>query len=138
MPTLPLRLVVRTPHRTVVDGAATSVRVLTETGHVGIRRHMEPVVLPVEAGLVLVRDGAAVTLVGIAGGLLSSDGREVTLFTPLAVVGTEPAVVQARLNDLLAAPDSELAIRSKLGRLEGRILSELRRAPHESPSRTGG
>ena len=137
MATPPLRFIVRTPHETVVEMPATSIRVLTETGHVGIRHHMEPVVLPIEAGLVLARVGDRVTLVGAAGGLLSSDGHNVTLFTPVAVVGTDPAAVQRALNDTLTSPDSELAIRARLGRLEGRILAELRRGPRDGPARAG-
>ena len=131
------RFVVRTPHEVVLETPATAVRVLTETGHVGLRQHMEPVVLPIEAGLVLVRADGRVTLVGSAGGLLSFDGREATLFTPLGVVGTDPATIERALDDALAAPDSELAVRVRLGKLQGRILAELRRGPHDGPHRAG-
>ena len=79
------RFVVRTPHEVVLDTTARSVRVLTESGHVGLRPRIEPMVLPIEAGLVLVRKDEGVMLVGSAGGLLSSDGRDATLFTPLGV-----------------------------------------------------
>ena len=127
----PFRFIVRTPHETVLDTPATCVRVLTESGHVGIRRHMEPVVLPIEAGLVIVRADGHVTLVGSAGGLLSSDGREATLFTPLGVTGSDPIAIQRALDDALAAPNSELDLRARLGKLEGRILAELRRGPHD-------
>ena len=137
MATLPLRFIVQTPHETVLDMPATSVRVLTETGHVGIRRRTEPVVLPIEAGLLLVRTDGRITLVGSAGGLLCSDGREVTLFTPGGVVGTDPAAIQRALDDSLGAPNSELAVRTRLGRLEGRILAELRRGPHDGAPRAG-
>ena len=133
----PFRLIVRTPHDVVLDTPATSVRVLTETGHVGLRPRMEPVVLPIEAGLVLVRADGRVTLIGSAGGLLSFDGREATLFTPLGVVGTDPVTIQRALNDALAAPDSELAVRVRLGKLEGRILAELRRGPRDGPQGAG-
>ena len=130
------RFIVRTPHETVLDAQASAVRVLTESGHVGIRRDMEPVVLPIEAGLAVVRADGRVTLVGSAGGLLTADGREVTLFTPLAVVGTEPVAIQRALDQALAAPDSELAVRARLSKLEGRILAELRRGPQDGPPRT--
>ena len=131
------RFIVRTPHETVLDTAASSVRVLTESGHVGIRPHMEPVVLPIEAGLAIVRVDGRVTLVGSAGGLLSSNGREATLFTPLGVVGTDPAAIQGALDEALAAPDAELAARARLGRLEGRILAELRHGPLDGPPGAG-
>ena len=137
MAATPFRFIVRTPHETVLDTAATSVRVLTETGHVGIRQHMEPVVLPIEAGLAIVRADGRVTLVGSAGGLLSSDGREATLFTPLGVVGTDPVAIQRALDEALAAPDAELAARARLGKLEGRILTELRRGPHDGAPGAG-
>lgn len=129
------RFVVRTPHDIVLDTQASSVRVPTETGYVGIRQHMEALVLPIEAGLVVVRLDGRVTLVGSAGGLLTADGGQATVFTPLAVVGTDPVAIQRALDDALAAPDSELAVRAKLGKLEGRILTELR-APQEPPRST--
>ena len=131
------RFMIRTPHETVLDTPATAVRVLTDSGHVGIRMHMEPIVLPIEPGLVLVRADGHVMFVGCAGGLLSSDGREATLFTPLGVVGTDPVAIQRALDDALAAPNSELAVRARLGKLEGRILAELRRGPRDLPRRTG-
>ena len=136
MPARLFRFIVRTPHDIVLDAQASAVRVLTESGHVGIRRDMEPVVLPIEAGLAIVRADGRVTLVGSAGGLLTADGREVTLFTPLAVVGTDPVAIQRALDQALAAPDSELAVRARLSKLEGRILAELRRGPQDGPSRT--
>ena len=137
MPGGQFRFIVRTPHETVLDVAVTSVRVLTENGHVGLRPHVEPMVLPVETGLVLVHTGEGVTFVGSAGGLLSSDGREATLFTPLGVVGTDPVAIQHALSAALNAPDSELAVRARLGKLEGRILTELRRGPDDGAPRAG-
>ena len=127
----PFRFIVRTPHETVLDTAASAVRVLTESGHVGIRPHMEPVVLPIEAGLAVMSLDGRVTLIGSAGGVLSSNGRDVTLFTPLAVLGTDPVAIQRALDEALAAPDAELAARARLGKLEGRILAELRRGPYD-------
>ena len=132
------RFIVQTPHATVLDTTARSVRVLTESGQVGIRSHMEPVVLPIESGLLLVRAKDGVTFLGSAGGLLSGDGREVTLHTPLAVTGIDAAVVQRALSDTLATPDSEFVVRRKLGRLETRILSELRHGPRDGVPRKGG
>ena len=132
------RFIVQTPHATVLDTPVSSVRVLTESGHVGIRSQMEPVVLPIESGLLLVRTNDGVRFLGSAGGLLVGDGHEVTLHTPLAVAGNDSAAVQRELNDTLASPDSELVVRRKLGRLESRILSELRRGPHDGVPRKGG
>ena len=137
MPDARLRFIVRTPHEIVFDAPVTSARVLTETGHVGIRPRMERVVLPIEAGLILARTDGGGAFMGSAGGLLSSDGIVATLFTPLGVVGTDPTVIQRALNQALTDPDSELAFRAKLGKLEGRILTQLHRRPGEPPILVG-
>ena len=131
------RFIVRTPHDVVLDTRATSVRVLAESGHVGIRAHMEPIVLPIESGLLLVRGEGRVAFVGSGGGLLFSDGREATLLTPLAVTGMDPIAIQGALDDMLAAPDGELVFRTRLGKLEGRILAELRHGPSDDRPGTG-
>jgi len=130
-----LRVVIRTPHALELDVTARSLRVLTESGQVGLRRGMEPVVLAVEAGLVVIRTDEGIRFVGAAGGLLSCDGRQATLFTPLAVTGEDPAAIATALDQALAEPGSELALRTTLDRLEGRILTELR---HRSASRPRG
>lgn len=125
MPTRTLRFVVRTPHDVVFDAPVRSLRVLTETGHVGVRPRMEPLVLPVEAGLALAHTDDHFVYVGSAGGLLSSDGEQVTLFTPLGVVGADPAAVRTALDQALSSPGADFAVRTRLGRLEGRIVAEL-------------
>ena len=130
MTTTAFRFIVQTPHATVLDTQANSVRVVAESGQVGIRSRMEPMVLPIEAGLALVQTSSGITFVGSAGGLLFADRRGVTLYTPLAIGGGEAASVQRQLNERLADPDSEIAVRAKFGRLENRILSELR---HDRP-----
>jgi F0F1-type ATP synthase epsilon subunit len=132
-----VRFVVRTPHEVVFDADVRSVRVLTDTGHVGVRPRMESLVLPVEAGLVLVHTRDHVAFIGSAGGLLSSDGALVTLFTPLGVVGTDPAAIRASLDQAFAEPGSEFAVRARLGKLEGRILAELHTQPSQRPLLVG-
>ena len=128
-----LRLIIRTPHEVLFDGDVRSVRVRTDTGHVGIRHRMEPVVLAIESGLVIVRTDRGVELVGSAGGLLVWDGSEATLFTPLGVAGTDPTVIQQELDRALAEPGSELAVRATFGKLERRILTELRQRTDDRP-----
>ena len=132
-----LRFIVRTPHEVAFDASITSARLRTETGQVGLRVRMEPIVIPVEPGLLVVRARGAVTFVGSAGGLLASDGRRATLFTPLAVVGREAAAVQQAIDRALADPDSEITVRVTLGKLEGRILTQLRRRPGDPPVLAG-
>jgi F0F1-type ATP synthase epsilon subunit len=123
-----LRFVARTPNRTVVDQAVTGIRVKTETGQVGIRPGMEPVVLPIDAGLVVIRAEASTTFVGSAGGVLIVDGRTATLLTPLAVVGDDTASVRRAIDAAMAEAPVELAIRKRLGRLEEGVISQLHRA----------
>lgn len=137
MATTTIRFIVRTPHEVVFAAEVRSIRVLTETGHVGVHPRMERLALPVEAGLVLVRADNLLVFVGSAGGLLSSDGRLATLFTPLGVAGTDPSAIRAALDHALAEPDSEIAVRARLGKLEDRILTELHGQPFERPTLTG-
>jgi F0F1-type ATP synthase epsilon subunit len=124
-----LRFTVRTPVEVVVDVEVLGARVSTPSGHVGLRPRVEPLALAVEPGLVLLRSAEGTTFVGSAGGLLSCDGRQATLFTPLGVVGPDAKTVREALERALAAPGAELQIRATLDKLEGRILTELRRSP---------
>lgn len=129
-----LRFTVRTPHDVVLEIDARSLRVPTETGHVGLRPRAEPMVLAVEASLILVRTdtGQGVTFVGTAGGLLTCDGLTATLLTPLAVAGDDEESIMQELETALAEPSEEMQARAMLGRLESQILSELR---HEGKTR---
>lgn len=133
-----LHVVVRSPHAVAFDRRARSIRVPTESGHVGLRPGVEPVVLAVEAGLVLVRSADDEDIVGVAGGLLYCDGREASLYTPLAVTGRNAAEISAALDRALAEPDSELTLRTALDRLEGRIVTELRVGSRGAPPAAEG
>lgn len=137
MPDAALRLIVRTPHDVVFDGEVVSVRVPTESGQVGLRSRMEPVVLAIETGLVLLRTPGGTKFLGTAGGLLSCDGAEASLLTPLGVVGDDVASIREALDRALAEPRSELTVRAALDKLEGRILTELRREPAGRPLAPG-
>jgi len=126
-----LHLTVRTPHEIVLEIDARSLRIPTETGQVGLRPRMEPLVLAVEASLVLVRTDGLTKYVGTAGGMLTCDGTQATLMTPLAVVGDDESSIMAELDRVLGEPSAELQARAMLDRLEGRILSEMRRERRE-------
>ncbi len=121
-----LRVVIRTPRETVVDQNVSSMRVSTQTGQVGLRPRGEPNVLAIEAGLIVLRLNDGTQYVGTAGGLLHADGESASLLTPLAVVGDDVESVSRELDTLLSAPSEEMEVRQMLGRLENRILSELR------------
>jgi len=120
------KLVVRTPREIAIELEATSIRVPTETGQVGLRARVEPLVLAVEPGLVLVRHEQAYQFVGTAGGLLRCDGTTASLLTPLAVRGDDEESVIASLEKALAQPSAEMEARETLGRLQSSILRELR------------
>jgi len=134
-----LRLRIRTPHRSVVDREVKGVRLPTETGQVGLRARREMIVLVVEPGLLLIRENGRMTYASTAGGLLRMVDSEADLMTPYAVTGDTPDAVMADLEAQLAAPDSELAVRRRLGELEQRIMRELARRPggHEGGAREG-
>jgi len=132
MPRPTLHVMIRTPSKTVVDQVVAAVRVPTQTGQVGLRPRGEPTVLAVEAGLIILRLNGGMRYAGTAGGLLHTSGDSASLLTPLAVAGNDVESVSRQLDTLLAAPSEEMELRRMLGRLETRILQELRHG--EEPS----
>jgi F0F1-type ATP synthase epsilon subunit len=138
MSQLPLRLVVRTPREIIVDLRVSSIRVQTETGQVGVRPRVEPLVLAVEPGLVLVRRDDTYEFVGTAGGLLRCDGAIASLLTPLAVSGDDEDAVINALEEALAQPSVEMEARATLGRLQSSILRELREGGKKGIRRVEG
>ena len=133
-----LDFIVRTPHEVVLEMPVRSLRVLTQTGHVGVRPRMEPMVLAIEAGLVNVgptnEEPAYHQFVGTAGGLLINDGHSVTLLTPLAVAGNDEGEIANELDRAMHQPNSEMEARAALSKLEGHILNELQ---HERRAESG-
>jgi F0F1-type ATP synthase epsilon subunit len=129
-----LRIVIRTPKEVILDLAASSLRVPTRTGQVGLRPRSEATILAIEAGLIVIRVGDRFRYAGTAGGLLRCDGALASLLTPLAVTGDEPDAVVAELDRVLAIPSEEAEIRKALARIEMKIREELRSAdePHHS------
>jgi hypothetical protein len=65
--------------------------------------------------------------IGTAGGLMMCDHNTATLLTPLAVVGDNEATIVEQLDDLMQRPGSEMEARATFSKLEGHILTELRR-----------
>jgi len=126
-----LKLIVRTPREVVREVGVSSIRVPTETGQVGVRRRAEPLVLAVEAGLVLVRRDDSYEFIGTAGGLLRCDGSTASLLTPLAVAGEDEETVVEALEEALAHPTAEMEARATLSRLQSSILHELREGQRE-------
>ncbi len=132
-----LEFVVLTPGEIVVQLEALALRVPTDSGQVGLRHGAEPSVLAVEPGLALATTPAGVRFLATAGGLLRCDGRRAVLLTPIAVLGDDAASVSRRLDEALAAPGSELALRRAIERLEAGILRELRGGSDAAPGRSG-
>ena len=134
----PLRFVVRTPKEVVFDQPARSLRAPTETGQVGLRPGVEPLVLAIEAGLVVARTDDAYRFVGTAGGLLRCDGSLASLLTPLAVSGGDEAAVLNAREEVLAQPSEEMEARETLARLQRSILRELRQTGRAPTNRAEG
>ncbi len=122
----PLQLTIRTPRETILDESVTSLRLPTQTGQVGLRRGAESTVLAVEAGLIILKFGERLRYVGTIGGVLHTSGDTASLLTPMAVVGDNIDSVTQQLEAMLTEPNEEMEVRRTLGRLETRILKELR------------
>jgi F0F1-type ATP synthase epsilon subunit len=133
-----LQFVVRTPREVVLELQVSSIRVPTETGQVGVRPHVEPLVLAVEPGLVLARLGDTYEFIGTAGGLLRCNGTTASLLTPLAVSGSNEDSVIKALDAAIAQPSAEMEARATLGRLQTSILRELREGGKEQMRRFEG
>ena len=132
-----LRLLIRTPHETVLDAPVRSARIATETGLSGVRPRAEPFVSVVEPGLlVLSMPDGSMRFAASAGGLLDCDRERCALYTPFAVLGDDDAQVLAALDRVLSTPDTELVTRQRLGELEQRIARELRQ-PRPARHRSG-
>lgn len=138
MTTSQLQLIVRTPREVVLELRVSSIRVPTETGQVGVRPRVEPLVLAVEPGLVLLRQEDAFQFVGTAGGLLRCDGATASLLTPLAVSGDDEDAVLDAIEQAIARPSAEMEARATLGRLQTSILRELREGGREQMRRFEG
>lgn len=128
-----LHLAIRTPHEATFDDSVRSARIPVETGQVGLRPGIEPMVLAVEPGLVLLKLPDRERFAATAGGLLMSEPELTVLYTPFAVVGSSPGEVLDALGRMLETPDADLAARRELGELERHILRELgeRRRRHD-------
>jgi F0F1-type ATP synthase epsilon subunit len=120
-----LQFLIRTPREIVLERGIRGLRVPTVSGQVGIRRGAEPLLLVVEAGLIVVHAGGVDSFAASAGGLLECDAQRCVLYTPFAVTGAADAEVLAALDRALATPDGELAARRHLDELEQRIVREL-------------
>lgn len=121
-----LHVTIRTPREAVLQADVSAVRVPTETGQVGIRPRAEAMIVAVEPGLTLIRDGSNFQFVGTAGGLLRCTGTTATLLTPLAISGANEGDVLGQLHCALQEPNVELEVRATLSRLQSSILHELR------------
>ena len=130
-----LKLVVRTPHSVVFGEPVRSTRIPTESGQVGLRPRTEPTVLAVEPGVVYVQfsveESNQEIYIGTAGGLLTCEVNAASLLTPLAVVGTDADAIVDQIDQLMQQPNTELEARATFSKLEGHILSELRRERQE-------
>ena len=129
-----LQVTIRTPGETIFEGEIASLRVPTHTGQVGLRPRAEPGVLAVEAGLIVLKSENETKYAGTAGGLLHTNGHSASLLTPLAVVGSNVESVSQQLDTLLSAPSEEMEVRQMLGRLETRIIQEIRQGDERHKS----
>ncbi len=123
----------------VVETDARSIRVLTETGQVGLRPNMEAVILTVETGLVLVhreifvpvcRHGRRFAEVRWqAGDVADAPGRR------RRKSGERDAV---NLQQQLSQPKAELEVRTTINNIQSSILTEITDDRRRRASNPGG
>jgi F0F1-type ATP synthase epsilon subunit len=121
-----LQVIIRTPRREVVRTTVRSMRVLSDTGQVGLRPRMEPVILAVEPGLAILHTADTSLFVGTAGGLVRCDGLMALLLTPLAVAAEDEQAVIVALTQRLDQPSAEMEVRNMINNIQSNILNELK------------
>jgi F0F1-type ATP synthase epsilon subunit len=131
-----LRFVIRTPTEVAFDALIRAGRVPTETGLAGVRPRAEPMLLVIEAGLIVLRLDVGTRYAATAGGLYESSRESGVLHTPFAAVGGNAREILATLERELRTSDGEIALRRQLGDLEQRIIRELRTKPRTRPGVT--
>ncbi|MCE3234724.1 MAG: synthase epsilon subunit [Vampirovibrio sp.] len=91
-----MKLKIVTPERIVVEEEVEAVYGKTIDGMIGILPKHVPVVTPLEIGVMsYVKNGQKLPL-AVMGGLLSTDGKSVTVLSDAAELGTEIDAVRAQ------------------------------------------
>ncbi|MGE0200202.1 MAG: ATP synthase F1 subunit epsilon [Candidatus Melainabacteria bacterium] len=91
-----MHLKIVTPERVVLDAEVDSVNALAVDGYVGILPKHVPLVTPLAVGLLeYVAGGKAKEQVAVMGGVLSTDGREVTVLCDAAELRGEVDALRA-------------------------------------------
>jgi len=92
-----MKLKIVTPERVVVEEEVEAVYGKTIDGMMGILPHHVPVVTPLEIGVMsYLKEGQKKPL-AVMGGLLSTDGKSVTVLCDAAELSTEIDAVRAQL-----------------------------------------
>lgn len=91
-----LTLKVITPERTVVEEQVESVTVRTPDGEMGILPNHIPLVSSVEVHVLSYKKAGQKTSVAVMGGLLRTNGREVSVLSDAAECATEIDQVRAQ------------------------------------------
>ena len=120
-----IHVTILTPVETVCEIEASSVRVPTTTGQVGVRPNAEASVLAIEPGLVRLISASGTKYAATVGGLLRYGRNAAQILTPFAVVGDDVTQVNLKLDEFMATPSDAVNVRRTLGLLETRILQEL-------------
>ena len=91
-----MELKIVTPERIVVEEAVDAVYCKTTDGMIGILPHHVPLVTPLDIGVMSYVKGGQKLPLAVMGGLLSTDGKSVTVLSDAAELSTEIDVIRAQ------------------------------------------
>ncbi len=84
-----MQLNIVTPERTVLETEADLVSAKTTDGYVGIKPRHIPLVSPLDIGVLEYTTGGQKHKIAVMGGLLSTDGKSVTILSDAAELGDD-------------------------------------------------
>lgn len=129
-PSSSLHLTVLTPESTVANERVDSLRCVAIDGELGVLPGHQPLVTPLQVGVLRIRQGGIEKRLAVMGGLLSTDGQQATILTDGAEWGDTVDRVRAeearkraelRLSQQEAGVDmdrAELALKRAITRIQ--------------------
>jgi len=91
-----MRLNIITPERTLVDQDVDAVYAVSIDGSIGILANHIPMVTPLEIGLLSYAEKGQKTYLAVMGGILSTDGKTVSVLCEAAELKSEIDVTRAQ------------------------------------------
>lgn len=126
-----MRLVIRTPTKTMIDRSVVSVTAEDRTGRFGIRPRMEPIIAALVPSLLTYRTGDGDHWVAVGRGVVRTRSHEVRVSVRCAIPCASLDAVEAEVERVQQSEDesdatTRAAFRSLFARLQQSLLDQER------------